>query len=149
MARERYLWTWLRDGLKLPELIHTLHMQRIENSAGLGVPDLEGCWSGSSFWCELKGSNRPAKSTTDISYKLTLEQVIWLENRWKVGGSTSLYLRVGVGQDVRRYLIPGWQAREALELRPESWWEANTVLPLKHKPLDWLRAASQMNKAPS
>lgn len=125
----------MRDGLKGTP---GLHLQRVENVVATGVPDVEGCYVGESFWCELKGCDRPAKRTTPIRYKLTLEQVEWLEKRWRAGGNCFLYIRVGVGHDIRRYLLRGDRAREALTAHPEDWWDMNSLIPPRHKPREWL-----------
>lgn len=140
VAREQRLWSWFRDGVKA---IPRLHLQRIENGAGLGTPDLEACWEGRQFWVELKGSDRPAKSSTPIRYKLTLEQVLWAEERWRAGGSVYLYLRIGFGKAVRRFIIPGSMARQALEAQTEAWWERHTIIDPLHTPREALEVLAK------
>lgn len=46
---ESSLWAWLRDGAPRDAVL-----ERVENSAGVGTPDVFGCWRGWSFACELK-----------------------------------------------------------------------------------------------
>lgn len=39
---------------RIQKLLPAIHWQRIENSVGVGCPDLNGCWKGKEFWIELK-----------------------------------------------------------------------------------------------
>lgn len=48
MTESTHLWKPLRDNLKEP------HFERIENSAGAGRPDINGCFRGRTVDIELK-----------------------------------------------------------------------------------------------
>lgn len=108
MAREYRLWDWLRDGLKF--LGRDVHLVRVENSAGEGDPDIDVCWAGRSCGLELKGCDRPASPGTVLDIEVRQAQVLWHRRRWNAGGCVWLFIRVGHGRDVRRYLVPGSQS---------------------------------------
>jgi hypothetical protein len=137
MALEARLWGWLRDGLRPVRL---LHLQRIESRpTGSGIPDLEGCWEGQTFWTELKSCARPASPTTQLDLRhFTDDQIEWLWKRWKCGGAAWLYLRVGERHAVSRYLVPGCVVRHARG-QPEGWFAKHSPLDPGHEPLDWLK----------
>lgn len=86
-------------------------MNRVENSAGKGMPDVEGCLRdgsvGHQFWLELKWESRPSDPKTKIKPKFRPQQIPWLHKRAKAGGRCYVLLQVGSGHDARRYLIPG------------------------------------------
>lgn len=114
MAREVRLWEWLRDGLRG---VKGLHMRRVENLVSEGDPDVDGCWDGRYFELELKGCDRPARGGC-LGFEVRQSQQLWHRKRWRCGGNVWLYVRVGRGRDVRRYLVPGSQTavvRRALE----------------------------------
>lgn len=49
MRTEAQLYRWLLD-----EVLVGAHSQRIENTAGSGVPDINCCWRGVELWIECK-----------------------------------------------------------------------------------------------
>ena len=105
MARETALWNWLRKARK--ELRSDLHMERVENGAASGTPDVEGLLTGGSqFWIELKSAPRP-KRGGPVRFKVRAGQVEWLRRRCAVGGRAYLLLQVGSGASARRYLVWG------------------------------------------
>src|SRR6266550_4038988 len=55
-SKESSLWKWLKQAESW--LGTDLHMERIENSAGLGTPDVHGCFRGAHFTIELKSVAR-------------------------------------------------------------------------------------------
>lgn len=135
MAREARLWEWLREGLKGTE---GLHMRRVENQVGAGDPDVDGCYQGRYFEIELKGCNRP-KRGGPLDFEVRQAQAIWHRKRTKAGGNTWLYIRVGEGRDVRRYLVHGGLASSIRETGiTEEQLAALTRLPLDHSPADVL-----------
>lgn len=111
MARETSLWGWLKKSRK--QLGGALHINRIENSAGAGMPDVEGHrpvvagWDGGQFWFELKTAPRPARWDTPIRFKVRPAQVPWNNKRWHVGGRNFWLLQVGHGHDRRIYMLRG------------------------------------------
>jgi hypothetical protein len=105
MSYERNLWGWMRDqGRRVPGLI----LDRVENPCMRGMADLNGIYACADFWVELKGAKRPVRPTTRLRFELSPWQVSWLTRRWAAGGRTWVYLRVGEGAHISRYLIcPG------------------------------------------
>ncbi|AJD82803.1 DNA helicase [Achromobacter phage JWX] len=106
---ETALWKWVREGK-----VHfgrDLHIQRIESTTGLGIPDVEAClkmWPSSiSFWLELKAVARPARESTPIRHNITAEQIAWHRNRYHAGGHSYVLLQIGSGHESKKYLIPG------------------------------------------
>ena len=88
--------------------IEGLHLQRIESSTGSGIPDIEGCWNGASFWLELKAVDRlPVKAHSRLTTTISPAQINWLARRWSVGGRVFVLLRTGQSRRMRYYLIPG------------------------------------------
>lgn len=138
MAREVRLWEWLRDQLRGTE---GLHMRRVENLVSEGDPDVDGCWNGRYFELELKGCNRPKQGGL-LDFDVRQSQVIWHRKRWRCGGNVWLYARVGMGRDVRRYLVPGFKTALVKEGVTEEQLAAMAVLPPDHTALELLRFAT-------
>jgi hypothetical protein len=110
VSSERALWRTVRAKLS-----PFGRLERVENGAGEGTPDVAYClrgghkdspyyWNlpdqipvrGFSGWLELKHLGRwPKRADTPVRVSsLTLEQVVWLEEWGRVGGSTYLLLQV-------------------------------------------------------
>jgi hypothetical protein len=69
------------------EALPMVHLQRIETGGtGLGIPDINGCFEGSEFWCELK-------STSGYAVVIRPEQIGWAERRIRAGGRVFLLTR--------------------------------------------------------
>lgn len=130
MAREVRLWEFLRDGLKGTP---GLHMRRVENLVSSGDPDVDGCHNGRYFEIELKGLDRPARAETPLDLGIRKSQVVWHRKRTRCGGNNWLYVRVGLGTSLRRYLVRGGLI-PLLELSPvtEAALEKLAVLPPVH-----------------
>lgn len=137
MAREVRLWEWLRDGLRGVE---GLHMRRVENLVSEGDPDVDGCWKGRYFELELKGCDRPTRGGL-LDFDVRQSQVVWHRRRWKCGGNVWLYVRVGKGRDVRRYLVPGSKTALVKDGVTEEALAALSVLPPDHGPVGLLTCA--------
>lgn len=137
MAREVRLWEWLRDGLRGVE---GLHMRRVENLVGDGDPDVDGCWHGRYFELELKGSDRPARGGP-LDFDVRQSQVVWHRRRWKCGGNIWLYIRVGKGREVKRYLVPASLTAQVKAGVTEEALAAMAVLPASHTPLQLIERA--------
>lgn len=148
MAREARLWTWLSNGLKG---LGGLHMRRVENIAEDGGPDVDGCYMGRYFELELKGCDRPARGGP-LDLKVRLSQGLWHRRRWSCGGNVWLYVRVGSGRDVKRYLLPGKLTRQIslLDVMPtEEELLHLSVLPPNHHQRELLdRACSREGITP-
>jgi len=90
-TKETSLWGWLRRGFEAFGL--RSHVNRIENSAGIGTPDVEGCISGSQFWIELKVAE--VRANLRMAVDITTDQAMWLRARRSVGGRSFLLIRFG------------------------------------------------------
>lgn len=137
MAREVRLWEWLRDGLRSES---NLHLWRVENSAGSGDPDVNGCYLGFNFQLELKGCGRP-KLGGKLDFEVRISQKIWHRNHWRAGGNSWFYIRVGMGAEVARYLVPAVHADELMRGVTEEALAALSVLPKDHDQHDLLMRA--------
>lgn len=107
-------------------------MNRVENLTMKGMPDVEGFLKeNTQFWIELKSSERPARPTTPIRFKVRDReaQIEWLTKRWNLGGNAWLCLQVGSGADRRIYVIAGVHAAEVY----------SGVIETRLKKLDQLR----------
>lgn len=142
MAREVRLWEWLRDGLRGTD---GLHMRRVENLASDGDPDVDGCWQGRYFELELKGCDRPARDGS-LDFDVRQSQVVWHRRRWRCGGNVWLYVRVGKGRDVRRYLVPGSLTGQVKAGVTEAELAALSVLPPGHSAAELLAQAVDTSK---
>jgi hypothetical protein len=92
----------------LKEAGHALHLCRIENEAGEGNPDVEGCIDGRLVQIELKSCARPARAETLIRPKTRESQSIWHGLRTKAGCRFHwILIQVGEAHKARLYLIPG------------------------------------------
>lgn len=112
MTREKYLWQWLSKARLYYR--KALHMNRVENSVGAGMPDVEGYLSGSKngqFWIELKSGARPKDRTQPVRLKVRDRQVAWHKRRRDAGQETWFLVQVGSGTKASRYLIPGKYAK--------------------------------------
>jgi hypothetical protein len=109
MALEANLWQRVRSGgLILRHKRHGVHLERIENSAGVGRPDVNGCIDGTIFDLELKAEHRPARASTAIRPKVRPSQAVWMHERIAAGCKRCfVLLQVGEMSNARVYLIPG------------------------------------------
>ncbi len=113
MSRESALWGWLAKSRR--HFKTALHINRVENPAGPGMPDVEGqlnpAFNGGQhcgqFWIELKAAERPKRAETPVRFKVRPKQVEWSRKRYAVGGRVYWLLQVGSGADAARYLLPG------------------------------------------
>ena len=106
MVKERSLWQWLA---KARGEVPGLHLCRVENVAGRGMPDVNG-WHPvhGEFWMELKvGSDR-----------LSSAQVAWHGQRARAGAANVYILRKRV-DGVR--VITGAHGTRELASRADVW----------------------------
>lgn len=110
VARESSLWTRL-SGTGVPALRargHRVDLQRVENVAVSGHPDVEGCIDGAQVWIELKSNLRPKRAGTPIRPKCRESQSIWHKQRAAAGCNYAwILLQVGEHHNARLYLVPG------------------------------------------
>lgn len=105
------LWAWLKPIRQ--HYKRALHICRVENSAGSGMPDVEGQLKDyGQFWLELKACAWPARKTTQIRPKIRPAQVEWISRRAKAGGNVWLLVQVGTGKTRERFLIHGAYVEE-------------------------------------
>ena len=121
MANESALWKWLN------EFHHPrVQMDRIENSLGRSIPDVEGQIMASHFHLELKclhgqaGLKSLAKGKIDYAeetgiLKFQIGQREWAYKRWQIGGIAYILIE-GFRGDL--YLIPGAYAISLKRIGP-------------------------------
>jgi hypothetical protein len=123
-------------------------LQRLENAAGQGHPDVEGCICspldtiGAQVWIELKSEERPARATTPIHPKTRESQSIWHRKRVEAGCRCNwVLLQVGEGRRGKLYLIPG-SFYDKLHV-PEAELERMSVVSPDASPADVLERAAR------
>lgn len=109
MARESELWKRCKTGVKaLAWQGHKTDVQRVENAATSGHPDVEGCIDGRQLWVELKSCERPVRADTPIRPKKRPSQDIWHMTRTRAGCRIHwVLIQVGEDKNAKLYLIPG------------------------------------------
>ena len=109
MARESELWATLR--VARVTLGPALHMNRVENWATPGTPDVEGFYEGFGFFqIELKSSMRPIRGgPVRFSFNKREKQIAYCKKRWDMGAPCWFLLQVGHGHSRQIYLVPGNQ----------------------------------------
>jgi len=71
-------------------------IDRIENAAGIGCPDVNYCINGVEGWIELKAPREPKRSLTPLfgsNHKLSQDQKNWFKRQIRAGGQCWLLLR--------------------------------------------------------
>lgn len=121
MAIDGGLWAWLGPKCKL---IKKLHIERVENSVGVGRPDVNGCYDGRGFDIELKRGWDEATSDK-ITIKFQKSQPGWLRKRWSVGGYAWVLIKVGMGAKMRLYLIRGCDIGPTIVMEDHLVWKTN------------------------
>lgn len=112
-ARESNLWNWLLGGADADTMLH-----RVENALGAGTPDVFGVRAGTAFVCELKAVGRRPKGR--VWCELRSEQASFLRRWHRVGGRAFVLVQVGVGHNVKRYLVSAEHCLELLQEMDES-----------------------------
>jgi hypothetical protein len=118
MARETALWQRLKAaGKRMRAAGRKLHMERIENSAGAGIPDVDYILEGSpTIWLELKTCLRPKRETTPLKLLCRQSQCDWHNARTDAGGRTHyILIQVGESYSSALYLVPGWLYERLME----------------------------------
>jgi len=150
VARESSLWGRLRDTA-IPELKRRgfgADVQRVENAASSGHPDVEGFLTdpfesrGEQFWIELKSNERPVRPTTPIRPKTRESQSIWHKRRAEAGCRCHwVLLQVGSGRKAALYLVPG--NLYDMVKAPESELARMSVVPPNASPAEVLIRAAR------
>jgi hypothetical protein len=129
---ERNLWRWLKGARQ--RFKRRLHMERMENSASSGCPDVCGCFNGVQFWIELKTAPKPKKLSTRVKPGIRWSQVHWANHRATAGAVNSIWILLQVGHHRERelFLLPA-SLGEALLTQGMSLMElrAADVLPFE------------------
>ena len=88
---ESALWKTLKKHLSSRG-----HLIRVESSVGLGVPDVNYCFSGKDGWIELKEIKQfPKRPDTPVRLPhFTSAQRNWLRRRAQCGGRVFVLVRV-------------------------------------------------------
>jgi len=106
-APEQKLWKRVKAAF---DRHHNAHVVRVENTLGVGTPDVNYCINSCEGWIELKAMAK-APHDKDLPFKvphLTQQQVIWLHKRANCGGEVWLLTLFGGfyllthGKDVAR-----------------------------------------------
>lgn len=120
MALESALWQRVKRGaLSLRKCGFYPHVRRIENAAGEGNPDVNGCIDGSMFDIELKSEDRPKRITTPIRFRVRESQSDWHRERAASGCRHHFILaQVGEGHNAKLYLLPGNRYDEIVAPEP-------------------------------
>ena len=104
MSKEKSLWARLARVKK----DYDLELNRLENTAGEGTPDVEGFVEGAQIWIELKSCKRPVRPTTPIRPVKREKQGEWQTRRAAAGCRTGwILIQVGEAHKAKLYLIPG------------------------------------------
>ena len=126
---EQSLWRWIKQAkLTLP----SLHMERVENSVGAGLPDVIGCYKWVPFFLELKCVWRlPKRASTPIDPKVRPSQREWHMNWANAGGESWFLVQLG---EKSRCLIP-YRDMHYSKLTLTEWLD-RSVLPPTCKQVD-------------
>jgi hypothetical protein len=84
-------------------------LDRIENAATFGMPDVNGCLSGVEFWMELKAPKTPKRDSTPLfgsNHNLSVNQRNWFLRQTRAGGIAFVY----IDATRHRILVDGSQA---------------------------------------
>lgn len=150
MARESALWTRLKATgvVELQYRGFKVDLQRIENAATAGHPDVEGCIctpfesTGHQVWIELKSNDRPKRPSTAIRPRTRESQSIWHKRRTDAGCRCHwVLLQVGSGHKSSLYLIPGHRYDDIHV--PESQLTELSVVSPDASPADVLERAAR------
>jgi len=114
-TRENRLWGWLKKVK--PIYKEQLHMVRVENAVGSGMPDVDGAreqkglMPSIDFKIELKCAARPVDTTTKIKVKFQRSQPEWHRKRSKLRCRIFILLQVGQAAKASRYLVASSPSR--------------------------------------
>jgi hypothetical protein len=129
---ESNAWQWLRKaGVVFGD---DLHLERVENMAGAGGPDVQGMLKGQPVLIELKHAALPARGSTPLRFGSPIRpsQVEWAKARVRAGGNVWYLISVGKGHAREFYLL---SARKHLTNLQEGfgmdWLRYNSVLDVK------------------
>jgi hypothetical protein len=96
---EKRAYQNFRDHVKQPGD----RIDRIENSVGVGAPDINLCAEGRECWVELKSPREPKRPGTPLfgsNHKLSVDQKNWFHRQTRAGGRCFILIRTN-----RRWLL--------------------------------------------
>ena len=107
---EQKVWDAMKRGAKK---VPALWLQRVENIAGDGMPDVHAAHDAIESWVELKAAKMPARSTTKLqmSEGLRQSQINWHLKAQSKGLRTYILVRIE-GMEREPMLINGSWAKE-------------------------------------
>lgn len=108
--KEQKLWDAMRDGLLAVGGTKRVRLERIENLAGSGAPDVLALCDGVVTWCELKAVDAlPLRPTTRVlgAEGLSLPQRNWHMSWHQAGGRALIIVGVGQGRDRMHFAVEG------------------------------------------
>lgn len=115
MTSEKALWQWLKHANQDPGVF----LYRVENSAGAGMPDVQGFIEGyGNIFIELKDGKYPVKASTLLKFDVRSSQEFWHLRMSKLGSMSHFFL-IQVERD--RFFIPGKFARVLREGASLEW----------------------------
>lgn len=119
----------------------TIHLERIENAVGTGIPDVLSLDEGWVVFCELKvQEDIPTRASTPLLGKkkgLNTDQLNWHLNWTKRGGNSLIIVRIGVASNAKVYAFAGSKADSVNSLTADSiesaadavgWYSIGTLL---------------------
>ena len=91
------------------------HVQRHEDMASEGIPDLSVGWNKVNAWIELKCvASWPKRPTTTLKLPhLTPQQINWLVQRGRTGGNCFLLIK---SNKDREYILLSWELLKLVKL---------------------------------
>lgn len=106
---EQKLWDRIRKNID-----PSVHIERLENSAGVGTPDTLIIYRGIVTLAEHKSATAPAKSSTRVqwSHPLKPQQRNWHRMWTQNGGRSCIVVRV----DLDIHCLPGRMADEITDM---------------------------------
>ena len=85
------------------------HSERIENTAGSGIPDVNTCWDGHESWIELK-------IMKGYQFFLRRTQYNWISNRLKEKGN--VFILIGNKRNTNRWQLDLISGSDVLKTEP-------------------------------
>lgn len=117
--REQKLWDAMREGLSDGGLGARIRLERVENGAGEGMPDVLAVCNGLVTWCELKAvAALPARPTTRIlgTRGLNQAQRNWHAEWHRAGGRSVVVVGIGSGRERAHFALPGHLGDQANDM---------------------------------
>lgn len=112
MAGEHLVWNNMRDAMRSVGAIG-----RVENAVAKGWPDVSGAIRGiGDYWVELKGLMKwprvPEDRIIHLDHDLTLDQRLWLKERWLNDGNC--WVLLGIRDPMEWLMWDGFTAGEVV-----------------------------------